>query len=221
MRNKSFTAMLYVSVVLTQLISAENVEPAENTAFPREIADKIEKRILEKYVFVPSREFAEKMAEKKPLSTQLMNDLEEDEDLTKLKTESPEETRRLRYRIIKNMESAELQAKQESSKRELRSNALWLVHFAGATAMIYEGIMLATVLSGSCEKNAPSTGRCLLGSAVGAGLSVGIYYAYDLDFFNHNNDRTKINETTVMKRIVEDQIYPVRPTKKTSGIFGN
>ena len=205
---------------MTQNLSAEDAGSAKTSETPRQIADRIEKRILEKYVFVPSIDFAEKIKEKQPLSAKLMNDLEEDEDLKQLKTESPQETHRLRYRIVKNMESAELQAKQDSYKKEARTNSLWFVHLAGATGMIYQGIMLATVLSGSCEEHAPSAGRCLVGSAIGAGLSVGIYYAYDLDYFNHNNDRTKINETTVMKRIVEDQIHPAKPTKSSSGIFG-
>jgi hypothetical protein len=218
MFKKSFIAILYLSVVMTQHISAENIEPTENTEALRKIADRVEKRILTKYVFVPSKKFTEKIAEEKPLSTELMSDLEDDEDLKKLKTESPNETRRLKYRILKNMESAELQAKQESSKKEIRTNSLWFVHLASATGMIYQGVMLAIVLSG--HQDGPSAGRCLLGSAVGAGLSVGVYYAYDLDYFNHNNDRTKINETTIMKRIVEDQIHPVRPTKQTFGIFG-
>jgi len=218
MLHKSFIRTLCLLVIMTQNLSAEDTESAKISETPRQIADRVEKRILEKYVFVPSIDFAKKIKEKQPISAELMNDLEEDEDLKKLKTESPDETRRLRYRIIKNMESAELQANQESRQKEMRTNALWVVHFAGATGMIYQSIMLATVLSGSCEKHAPSAGRCLLGSAVGAGLSIGIYYAYDLDYFNHNNDRTKINETTVMKHIVEDQIYPVKPTK-SSGIF--
>ena len=218
LKNKQLFASLILLLAITQNSSAqENTQPADNTETPRHIADKVEKDILNRYVFVDAKEFAEKTTENKPLSIQLMDYLEKNEALKKLKNESPEEIGRLKFRISQNMQSAHLQAEEEYHKKQTQTSSLWYTHLAHSTALIPMGVAFVIIFIGASGKHDPHWSRGLAITATGIAASTGIYYSHDRYVGNQGNDKTKINELAVMKNIVDYQLYPIRPKK--TGMF--